>query len=139
MRSLLIPILCHENVEGFDNSELKDILGDLYWLVRLHVCPRETGWASNRKRVWDVMILKALLDPHLRSVPRPMESMETFVKTIFGRIATYDWSAYLLDEDSDAYDWQLDAKWAAGRKDVRARHSGLGRPVSAWHGEVQGS
>ena len=134
MRSLLIPILCHENVEGFDNSELKSILGDLYWIVRLHVCPRETGWASNRKRVWDVMILKALLDPHLRSVPTPMESMETFVKTIFGRIATYDWSAYLLDEDSDAYDWQLDRKWAANRKDVRARHSG-GRLVSAGHGE----
>ena len=133
MRSLLIPILCHENVENFDNSELKDILGDLYWLVRLHVCPRETGWASNRKRVWDVMILKALLDPHLRSVPRPMESMETFVKTIFSRIASYDWSAYLLDKDSDAYDWPLDSKWAASRKDVRARHGG--RPVSGLQGE----
>ena len=60
--------------------------------------------------------------------------METFVKTIFGRIATYDWSAYLLAEDSDAYDWQLDRKWAASRKDVRARHSG-GRLVPAGHGE----
>ena len=59
--------------------------------MRLPLNAEEFGYAIHRQRVFDVMVLKALVDPQLRSVPRPLQDLESVAKASFLRYCAYTW------------------------------------------------
>ena len=112
-RCLRHAIVVHENVADFPVSEFMDFLSDLYLHVRLSMDARNSGFAACRLRVWDIMILRALVDPLLRTVPRNLERLEWFVKTLFFCECSFDWTEFL---QASADEFEEELEWALSRK-----------------------
>ena len=115
-RELRDRLVLHENVPRFGVDELREQLGDLYYIERSLVSPKELGWASARPRQITVLILKQWLDEILAStgVPpqvgvhasnRPMSGPMSgqdvvkrfvhFVRALFSRACNITLDAYL--------------------------------------------
>ena len=62
MRTKRVPLLVHENVEGFDLPLLEELLGDLYEVDVIHAKPSDLGFEFIRRpRVYMVMCLRGRL------------------------------------------------------------------------------
>ncbi len=119
------PAICvHENVPGFPETELTNIFADLYVTVRVRSDPEWQGWASTRKRVFDIFILKALIStplPAHMQLPN-LSIFEGLLKLVFTRGCNYDWTAFLFT-DIDGIDHYLEERaWASKREHVTERH-----------------
>ena len=113
VRCVRHAIVVHENVESFPISEFMDFLQDLYFHIRFAMDARTSGFAAYRLRVWDIMILRAVVDPTTRSVPRNLNRFEWFVKTLFFCTCTFDWTEFLQASDEDV---EAELQWALFRK-----------------------
>eukprot|EP00969_Alexandrium_andersonii_P203630 8997740-Alexandrium_andersonii.AAC.1 len=61
-RKLQDRVILHENVPRMGTHELRELLGDKYYMERAVVSPTELGWASVRQRQITVLILKQWLE-----------------------------------------------------------------------------
>ena len=113
VRCVRHAIVVHENVESFPISEFMDFLQDLYFHIRFAMDARTSGFSAYRLRVWDIMILRAVVDPTTRSVPRNLNRFEWFVKTLFFCTCTFDWTEFLQASDEDV---EAELQWALFRK-----------------------
>ena len=61
MNNLCIPVVIHENVQSFGDTELTELLGKHYFVYRTTLCPSKLGWASQRPRQFCVLIEKQFM------------------------------------------------------------------------------
>ena len=138
VRNFRFPIFVHENVAAFPDTVFNGALGDLYFIVRLRIDSYTNGWPDKRDRVWDIGVLKAVLDLELRSMARPprmMQMLEQTYKNLFNRTCEFGWTLFLFagdaagpDGECDGDDWPQEKKWAASRALVLERHASAGTP-----------
>ena len=131
-RELRDRLVLHENVPRFGVDELREQLGDLYYMERSLVSPKELGWASARPRQITVLILKQWLDEILAStgVPpqvgvhasnRPMSGQDMvkrfvhFVRALFSRACNITLDAY-LNEAEVTLDLVKELNWSCNRR-----------------------
>ena len=67
-RTLKFKILLHENVDRIGDAELKELLGDLYIIIRIVVDSPEQGWPTRRKRQICVLILREWIVVYARGL-----------------------------------------------------------------------
>jgi len=118
MRVLLISIIVHENVCGFGDDELRELLGDMYVVMRLELRIADLGQAGNRDRQMCLLFLRVWFCPMLTD-QLFIEDLDAHrvIRNLFARKCTISWWHFLLATVSEIQAEQL---WAANRKGVRA-------------------
>lgn len=105
MRRLLQePVVVHENVASFPISFLLELLGDIYIIQSVIVCPSHLGWCIVRERRITVLLHKhrvtaILLDWSL-AVP------------LFHRVCMWSWREFFCASDAEQ---KAELKWASSR------------------------
>jgi len=138
-RQLREPLVVHENVPRFGIAELDDVLGDLYIIIRIPLCPTQLGWRGRRPRQFCVMILKAWVysasagtnippPPRTSSMVVEHLALEECIRHIFFRTARFDYVEYMNAGEAAVV---ADRAWAASRKSVIARHAQTAEAVRA--------
>ena len=128
MRALLIVLVFHENVEEFGDVEVRRMLGELYIIHRLVLCPTELGWPSARRRQILVLVLKTFIFPVLldmglsatTQVAIDTLKLQSNLRKLFFRLRgpAATWHMYLIADEAEM---QAENRWSMRRPGVRER------------------
>jgi hypothetical protein len=132
-RALLFTVIVHENVPGFGLADMVDLLGDLYVIIRIELCPSTLGWASCRPRQACICLLRAWIFPVMKDgcssdqrmsdavVVNAMDFQNALLN-IFGRVCQFTFADYFV---ATAAERSADKRWARARPLVRRRRLGI--------------
>jgi site-specific DNA-cytosine methylase len=130
-RALLFKIIVHENVPGFGIQDMISLLGDLYVIIRIELCPSSFGWASCRPRQACICLLRAWIFAVVQDSPSDGHAhnvsdiwvinkldFQNSVLNIFSRSCHITFSDYLVSTSAEQ---SVEKQWARRRKLVRER------------------
>jgi len=112
-RALQEPCIAHENVTGFPQQWLEDLLGDIYNVdpstTLQEMSSKALGWADRRVR-------------HIRCLTHKTKVVEVLVPwatiaPMFSRVCKYTWRDYFFVGHDDPHLLE-ELEWARGRKSV---------------------
>ena len=119
-RTLKFKIILHENVDRMGDAELKELVGDLYIIIRIVVDPPEQGWPTHRKqqicvlilREWIVVYARGLTDNEIVTKP----DIDQTYHCLFRRVCNITWHDYMVASTEEIRE---DVQWAMNRNKVR--------------------
>ena len=117
-----------ENVDEFGVSELNELLGDLYVIVKVRTEAHDYGYCTNRLRqdvhlILKTFAFKVLHDHHHDETPTSsnvawLYDAENTIKQVFHRRCNYKWNALFMATD---YEVNTELEWSRSRRGVQAR------------------
>ena len=125
-------IIVHENVVQMGIALLEELLGHMYIVWRIVICPTSLGWQAKRDRQYCVLVRKDLFSMNMQATVDsgflhkallPEEFCNRFRELlwhIFGKTADWKWSE-LFFSTPDIIENELE--WARSRKSVKERAS----------------
>lgn len=121
-----------ENVRSYGLKRTKQLLGDLYVVIRILTDPIDEGWATMRQRQILVLLLKTWIYKVLHNTPEtsnmPCSSriliqkmhLPESISFLADRICNFTWKAYLRAPPEELME---EIEWAAERRSVKAEAS----------------
>eukprot|EP00959_Pyramimonas_sp_CCMP1952_P471291 9498163-Pyramimonas_sp.AAC.1 len=129
-------VILHENVLKFGDAELRELMSDLYVVIRAVVDPATLGWPAHRPRQYCVLVLKSWIveqiPTHVTSVDAYVIEKLNFCNNLQRFLSRKMLPGYTLTDFMIACQSELDQylTWMKGRKYVHKRYEddGLDRP-----------